>query len=327
MQSSPSPGPPHPQHGTEHKQGSGLPFTSPALVGSLPPASMEASHEQLYGAASGPETPSRRVPKSTLVKRERLDAQGQQPSSVSRQKRQAKMSESEEGMSSPDFSGGGGGQSGPHLSATAVPPGATAPAGQGQSCHQCKSRRLVSELVFCCNQYRKGRDKKVAPTATSSAAHSCRKKYCFVCLHKFYNSSPPSKAAAPSWPCPACRGICCCAACRRIKAKQFGDLDPTTLSPASVLAYSYVYCPDILLAAMGDAHDSEQEGDGDADAQHDDADEEHSDAASSSRAAAAQSGGKYGGGKTGKRRAEHVYAEAAQSDSENEEEDMDSDDE
>ena len=94
--------------------------------------------------------------------------------------------------------------------------------GQGSSCHQCKSRRLVVDLVFCCNMYRKGRDKKLAPTATSSAAHSCRKKYCGACLQKFYNERPPAKrhSGNTSWPCPACRGLCCCAACRRIKARQ-----------------------------------------------------------------------------------------------------------
>jgi len=226
-------------------------------------------------------------------------------------------------------------------------------AAAGLVAHNCKSRRLVADLVFCCNANRRGRDRKVAAGATSSAAHACRKKYCFVCLAKFYNEAPPVKKspAAAAWPCPACRGVCCCAACRRIKARQFGELDPATLSPAALLAYSMVYCPNVLRTAMAgvgggggrgrgahaahgqhdDEHDEEDMHDDDAD--DDDADEqtphahhteEQAAQLSALQQAAAHGGGKWGphGGKGGKRRPEHVYEHTHEDD---EDEDDDSD--
>ena len=46
----------------------------------------------------------------------------------------------------------------------------------GTSCHQCKSRRSVSELYFCSKSW----DKK------DSKSRKCLKKFCGTCLQKFY---------------------------------------------------------------------------------------------------------------------------------------------
>ena len=262
------------------------PITSPAMVGALPPSNVQSmsmadvrSPEQHYQRrvgrdrqdheADGDEesyTPARRHTKPKAA----AAAAGSVPM------RAARMKSDTEGLSSPDMTG-------------AEIPMSIAGNGSGSSCHQvsrrplhqklranlratspltsltllfvclpqCKSRRVIADLVFCCNATRKRGDRKVSPSATSSVAHSCRKKYCGACLTKFYNERPPPKKPGgnTTWPCPACRGICCCAACRRIKAKQLDSVDPTQLSPASMLAYSFVYCPDILLTSMGDHED------------------------------------------------------------------------
>lgn len=53
-----------------------------------------------------------------------------------------------------------------------LPPSSVTGNGSGSSCHQCKSRRQLTNLVFCCNMFaKKGKDKK----------HACRKKYCEIC--------------------------------------------------------------------------------------------------------------------------------------------------
>mmetsp|Transcript_2955 Transcript_2955/g.5476 ORF Transcript_2955/g.5476 Transcript_2955/m.5476 type:complete len:361 (-) Transcript_2955:342-1424(-) len=83
--------------------------------------------------------------------------------------------------------------------------------GSGSSCHQCKSRCSLSSLCLCKNTPTlKGKGKR----------QGCRKKYCDRCLNKFYNENAPTKEQQSSWACPACRGICRCAACRRQKAKH-----------------------------------------------------------------------------------------------------------
>mmetsp|Transcript_23746 Transcript_23746/g.46291 ORF Transcript_23746/g.46291 Transcript_23746/m.46291 type:complete len:237 (-) Transcript_23746:367-1077(-) len=69
--------------------------------------------------------------------------------------------------------------------------------------------------------------------------HMCRKKYCDQCLEKFYHEKPPTRTELPAWLCPACRTLCCCAACRRQKAKLADD--PRTMSPATSLACGLVF--------------------------------------------------------------------------------------
>mmetsp|Transcript_21999 Transcript_21999/g.39016 ORF Transcript_21999/g.39016 Transcript_21999/m.39016 type:complete len:522 (+) Transcript_21999:191-1756(+) len=101
----------------------------------------------------------------------------------------------------------------------------------GSSCHQCKSRRALNKLYFCSNQGNCARPK--------DKRHLCRKKYCDQCLEKFYHENPPKKVETTKWFCPACRGLCCCAACRRQKAKLLDD--PRTMSPATSLACGLVF--------------------------------------------------------------------------------------
>jgi hypothetical protein len=90
--------------------------------------------------------------------------------------------------------------------------------GSGSSCHQCKSRRGMINLIYCSNMLVKKSDDR---------RQACRKKYCEPCLMKFYNELPPDRKddLTAEWPCPACRGLCSCAACRRGKNKDGDDDD------------------------------------------------------------------------------------------------------
>lgn len=128
----------------------------------------------------------------------------------------------------------------------------------GSSCHQCKTRRVGDELIYCgMSHAKKGRAKKrkaerkcrkkycpsrekAAPVARrernesggieSAGAHvrSVRVGCCFCCvgnrcLLKFYNESAPPKPAPGEpnkWSCPGCRGLCTCAACKRTQARR-----------------------------------------------------------------------------------------------------------
>lgn len=83
--------------------------------------------------------------------------------------------------------------------------------GSGSSCHQCKSRCTLSSLILC---------KNTPATKGKGKRQGCRKKYCDRCLNKFYNENSPVPGQEIKWACPACRGICRCAACRRQKAKH-----------------------------------------------------------------------------------------------------------
>eukprot|EP00466_Bigelowiella_natans_P019108 jgi/Bigna1/85638/estExt_fgenesh1_pg.C_50106 len=96
----------------------------------------------------------------------------------------------------------------------------------GSSCHQCKSRRSQEELNWCRNMLAMQQGKK---------RPICRKKYCDRCLFKFLGEQPPrtkGKKQRDNWLCPACRGICTCAACRR-KKNRLGGSTPT-MSPLSL---------------------------------------------------------------------------------------------
>ena len=70
----------------------------------------------------------------------------------------------------------------------------------------------MNNLIYCSNIFNKRSDEK---------RQSCRKKYCENCLKRFYNEKPPDQKTNPSchWPCPACRELCSCAACRRNKTE------------------------------------------------------------------------------------------------------------
>lgn len=87
----------------------------------------------------------------------------------------------------------------------------------GSSCHQCKSRRNCQDLTYCTSNLKK-----------KSKGAQCRKKYCDHCLTKFYKDVI-SLPDGPDWKCPSCRGLCCCAACRRRDKLN----DPSLKSPSS----------------------------------------------------------------------------------------------
>jgi len=91
--------------------------------------------------------------------------------------------------------------------------------GSGSSCHQCKSRCLLSSLILC---------KNLPSLRGKGKRQGCRKKYCDRCLNKFYSENAPTSEQQASWACPACRGICRCAACRRQKAKHAAAAAPTS---------------------------------------------------------------------------------------------------
>ncbi|SPR00417.1 unnamed protein product (mitochondrion) [Plasmodiophora brassicae] len=103
----------------------------------------------------------------------------------------------------------------------------------GSSCHQCKNRRMPNELSFCCAD------------ATDEASGSCRKKYCDICLQKFYGEPRDDQERDVErlpWPCPSCRSICTCAACRRNKVKRpVPEHLLQSTSPATLYAVSLVY--------------------------------------------------------------------------------------
>jgi Zinc-finger domain of monoamine-oxidase A repressor R1 len=124
--------------------------------------------------------------------------------------------------------------------------------GSGSSCHQCKSRRTMDQLVFCCNMFNRRQKGKKRAASGREKRSDCRKKYCDQCLMKFYRETPPLKRQHPSsnWPCPSCRGICRCAACRRQKERQ-RSRDALTMSPATTIACQLVFNKDISKLQLG----------------------------------------------------------------------------
>jgi len=52
--------------------------------------------------------------------------------------------------------------------------------GNGSSCHQCKSLRPVNQLMYCCNNKKRG--SKLAQQQRDASKPSCRKKFCDVCF-------------------------------------------------------------------------------------------------------------------------------------------------
>ena len=102
----------------------------------------------------------------------------------------------------------------------------------GSSCHQCKTRRISAELIYCAQSHvKKSRQRKRQMLAAASGAPSaggkqerlCRKKYCARCTIKFYGEQPPAKIGPNgdrNWSCPGCRGLCTCAACKRQQSKR-----------------------------------------------------------------------------------------------------------
>eukprot|EP00475_Leptophrys_vorax_P040807 TRINITY_DN7635_c0_g2_i4.p1 TRINITY_DN7635_c0_g2~~TRINITY_DN7635_c0_g2_i4.p1 ORF type:complete len:634 (+),score=89.27 TRINITY_DN7635_c0_g2_i4:421-2322(+) len=119
---------------------------------------------------------------------------------------------------------------------------ANAASSAGSSCHQCKSRRAHNFLAHCQNR---GLITESPNGKRSRMKRPCRKKFCSICLQKFYGEKMPFEKERHDWTCPACREICTCAACRKGKFKQSQKVRPTApaemLSPASSIATNIVY--------------------------------------------------------------------------------------
>ena len=74
------------------------------------------------------------------------------------------------------------------------------------SCHQCKSSKAAHSLLACSSRR--------SLTADGKRLRDCKKKFCGVCLERWYGVDITQVERA-GWECPACQGICPCAACRR----------------------------------------------------------------------------------------------------------------
>ena len=106
------------------------------------------------------------------------------------------------------------------------------------SCHQCKNKKTLSRIIVCGHVYR-----------INNTVKTCTKKYCKSCLLRFYLEAPPTDNKEPSWSswkCPCCRYICCCAWCRKKKAKRLESVsnairaEAHRLTPAISLARKLV---------------------------------------------------------------------------------------
>merc|ERR1711964_821962 len=105
------------------------------------------------------------------------------------------------------------------------------------NCHQCKTNKKTTELVFCGH----------ISIDAKGYSTTCTKRYCRQCLWNWYMEQAPKNnpTADPMWNiwrCPGCRKLCCCHRCRTGVKMQRGldmcDLQEQagTLSPARCLA-------------------------------------------------------------------------------------------
>jgi hypothetical protein len=150
-------------------------------------------------------------------------------------------------------------------------------------CHQCKVRKPVLSLVYCCNHSKNRRKYKVELLAQQSAqekkeleaklgkgltdhnavqafaplpslnlsAQSCPHRYCEGCLLKHYGEKAPAKRPpVSSWSCPKCRGSCSCRKCKIEREKVRNYADPSTMPPAVALASALVYAGQELNTEM-----------------------------------------------------------------------------
>eukprot|EP01083_Nonionella_stella_P212537 767446_1 len=106
------------------------------------------------------------------------------------------------------------------------------------SCHQCKCKKRLDQIIVCGHVYR-----------IHKTVKTCTKKYCKSCLLRFYLQAPPTDNQDPTWSlwkCPCCRYICCCAWCRKKKAKRLESVsnairaEAHRLTPAISLARKLV---------------------------------------------------------------------------------------
>ncbi|ETO18925.1 hypothetical protein RFI_18318, partial [Reticulomyxa filosa] len=107
------------------------------------------------------------------------------------------------------------------------------------SCHQCKNKKKLDDIIICGHVF-----------IVKHTMKTCTKKYCKSCLLRFYLETPIHDchhAAWHLWKCPSCRFICCCAWCRKKKAKrseEYTSLNTRAnahrLTPATSLARKLV---------------------------------------------------------------------------------------
>jgi hypothetical protein len=90
---------------------------------------------------------------------------------------------------------------------------------KGTSCHQCKNTKHLHQLAFCTNSF-----EKRSKSEKDKRMRSCRKKFCKICLQKFYNEDLGVVLNDPCWKCPSCRLECVCAAC--VRGRQKDPYDP-----------------------------------------------------------------------------------------------------
>jgi hypothetical protein len=76
------------------------------------------------------------------------------------------------------------------------------------SCHQCKSTKSPTQLMFC-------------TTIRVGKRRRCRKKFCDACLKRSHKQSLlKPNCALDKWACPSCLGSCMCANCVRDRQKN-----------------------------------------------------------------------------------------------------------
>jgi hypothetical protein len=112
---------------------------------------------------------------------------------------------------------------------------------KGTSCHQCKNTKHLHQLAFCTNAF-----EKRSKTEKDKRMRSCRKKFCKICLQKFYNEDLGEVLNDPCWKCPSCRLECVCAACVRGRTRDpseasNGELDDCE-GDADCSRGEYDYC-------------------------------------------------------------------------------------
>jgi hypothetical protein len=78
------------------------------------------------------------------------------------------------------------------------------------SCHQCKVKQAHSVLSSCFNHKTLAKSQR-----NGENPRCCKKKYCAACLNKYYGENLP---LPEDYECPACKGICSCAYCKRLQA-------------------------------------------------------------------------------------------------------------
>ena len=101
------------------------------------------------------------------------------------------------------------------------------------SCHQCKLKKPQEQCLQCsCSAQPSSSSSSSSARKDGGGRKRCVKKYCSTCLLKHYrmvmkddSSGSAASAAADGlmrvgegWICPACCGLCSCAACSRRKA-------------------------------------------------------------------------------------------------------------